>query len=101
MFDEDVEDVEDEELDGTDSDPVSLDDVGEIDVVDDDVVLDPAVDDEDEDYPAVKKTVAKSKAAEVELPSLEAKNRERDELARAMEEFLSRGGKIQEVSPQD
>lgn len=99
MFDEDVED---EELDNADSDTVSLDEVDEIDAVDDGVVLDPAVDDdEDEDYPAGNQAVAKSKAADVELPSLEAKNRERDELARAMEEFLSRGGKIQEVSAQD
>lgn len=32
-----------------------------------------------------------------ELPSIEAKQKERDALARAMEEFLSRGGKVQEV----
>ncbi|MNX75035.1 hypothetical protein D3C86_1064930 [compost metagenome] len=32
-----------------------------------------------------------------ELPSIEAKNKERDALAKAMEEFLSRGGKVQEV----
>ena len=34
-----------------------------------------------------------------ELPSIEAKQKERDALARAMEEFLSRGGKVQEVEP--
>ncbi|MFJ4144445.1 transcriptional regulator SutA [Pseudomonas sp. NPDC089734] len=41
----------------------------------------------------------KSKAAVSvdELPSVEAKNKERDALARAMEEFLARGGKVQEV----
>lgn len=32
-----------------------------------------------------------------ELPSIEAKQKEREALARAMEEFLSRGGKVQEV----
>ena len=32
-----------------------------------------------------------------DLPSVEAKNKERDALARAMEEFLSKGGKVQEV----
>ena len=32
-----------------------------------------------------------------DLPSIEAKNKERDALARAMEEFLSKGGKVQEV----
>ncbi|WP_040260281.1 MULTISPECIES: transcriptional regulator SutA [Pseudomonas] len=42
----------------------------------------------------------KSKKAAVsvdELPSIEAKQKERDALAKAMEEFLSRGGRIQEV----
>ena len=41
----------------------------------------------------------KSKAAVSvdELPSIEAKQKDRDALARAMEEFLSRGGKVQEV----
>ena len=44
---------------------------------------------------------AKGKAKAVvsvdELPSVEAKNKERDALAKAMEEFLARGGKVQEV----
>lgn len=42
----------------------------------------------------------KSKKAAVsvdELPSIEAKQKEREALAKAMEEFLSRGGRIQEV----
>lgn len=43
---------------------------------------------------------AKAKAAEPEeLPSLEAKQREREALARAMEEFLARGGRVQEIEP--
>lgn len=47
-----------------------------------------------------KKAKAKAKAAEPEeLPSLEAKQREREALARAMEEFLARGGRVQEVEP--
>lgn len=43
----------------------------------------------------------KSKAApsEDEMPSIEAKQRERDALERAMAEFLARGGKVQEVEP--
>src|SRR5690606_33587725 len=42
----------------------------------------------------------KAKTVELEeLPSLEAKQRERDELARAMEEYLARGGRVQEVEP--
>ena len=36
-------------------------------------------------------------AVEEELPSIEAKQKERDALARAMEEFLARGGKVQQV----
>ena len=43
---------------------------------------------------------SKAKAVEVdELPSIEAKQKERDALAKAMEEFLSQGGKVQEVEP--
>jgi len=43
---------------------------------------------------------SKAKAVEVdEMPSIEAKQKERDALAKAMEEFLSRGGKVQEVEP--
>mgnify|MGYP003607043867 CR=1 len=48
---------------------------------------------------AVPKAKGKAKAAVSvdELPSVEAKNKERDALARAMEEFLAKGGKVQEV----
>jgi hypothetical protein len=48
---------------------------------------------------SVTPTKGKAKAAVSidELPSVEAKNKERDALARAMEEFLARGGKVQEV----
>jgi hypothetical protein len=59
----------------------------------------PAEDDGgDAPAPAAK---GKSKAAVSvdDLPSIEAKNKERDALARAMEEFLSKGGKVQEVEP--
>jgi hypothetical protein len=54
-----------------------------------------------EDSPEALVTPAKGKAKAAvsidELPSVEAKNKERDALARAMEEFLARGGKVQEV----
>ncbi|WP_263143953.1 transcriptional regulator SutA [Pseudomonas sp. RIT-PI-AD] len=51
-----------------------------------------------------ERTASKGKKAKAavdaeELPSIEAKQKERDALARAMEEFLSRGGKVQEVEP--
>ena len=43
----------------------------------------------------------KSKTADEteDLPTPEAKQRERDEIARAMEDFLARGGKVQEIEP--
>lgn len=57
-------------------------------------------DDEGGDAPApAAKGKAKASVSVDELPSIEAKNKERDALARAMEEFLSRGGKVQEVEP--
>ena len=48
---------------------------------------------------AAPKAKGKAKAAVSvdELPSVEAKNKERDALARAMEEFLAKSGKVQEV----
>lgn len=58
-------------------------------------------DDVADDSPEASATPAKGKAKAAvsvdELPSVEAKNKERDALARAMEEFLARGGKVQEV----
>ena len=51
---------------------------------------------DDSPAPAAK---GKSKAAVSvdEMPSMEAKQKERDALATAMEDFLARGGKVQEV----
>lgn len=95
MFDEDIEN--EDELETEDDDEISLDEVDEVETAED-VDLD-AEDDEDDEFPASKKSTGKAKSAEIDLPSLEAKNKERDELARAMEEFLARGGKIQEVNP--
>lgn len=57
-------------------------------------------DDDGGDTPApAAKGKSKAAVSVDELPSIEAKNKERDALARAMEEFLSRGGKVQEVEP--
>ncbi|SDI05421.1 transcriptional regulator SutA [Pseudomonas abietaniphila] len=60
---------------------------------------DDGADVEDSPEASVTPTKGKAKAAVSvdELPSVEAKNKERDALARAMEEFLARGGKVQEV----
>ena len=85
------EDLEQDELDGADED-----DGEELAAADGDAGDD---DSSDSEAPASGKK-AKAKAAEVdEMPSVEAKQKERDALARAMEEFLSRGGKVQEVEP--
>ncbi|NBA94370.1 transcriptional regulator SutA [Pseudomonas sp. R5(2019)] len=55
-------------------------------------------DDDSSDVPVpTAKGKAKAAVSIDELPSVEAKNKERDALARAMEEFLARGGKVQEV----
>ena len=57
-------------------------------------------DDGGEDAPAkAAKGKAKAAVSVDELPSVEAKNKERDALARAMEEFLAKGGKVVEVEP--
>lgn len=52
-------------------------------------------DEEEAAAPAAKKS--KKEVEPEELPSVEAKQKERDALARAMEEFLARGGKVQEI----
>lgn len=86
------EDLEQDELEGADEDEgeelAAADDGDSGDEADDEVV-------------AAGKSKAKAKAAVDidELPSIEAKQKERDALARAMEEFLARGGKVQEVEP--
>ncbi|MHC8317130.1 transcriptional regulator SutA [Pseudomonas sp. LB3P31] len=50
------------------------------------------------DTPApAAKGKAKAAVSVDELPSVEAKNKERDALAKAMEEFLAKGGRVQEV----
>lgn len=55
-------------------------------------------DDDGADVPVpTAKGKAKAAVSVDELPSVEAKNKERDALAKAMEEFLARGGKVQEV----
>lgn len=93
--------MSDEELEQDDldvSDEEEGDELATADDADDGV----ASDDEGTDSERVTATPkkAKAKAAELdELPSIEAKQKERDELARAMEEFLARGGRVQEVEP--
>jgi hypothetical protein len=86
------DDLEHDELEGADEDE------GEELAAADDGVSDDDGDGDDEVVPAAKgKAKAKAAVDVDELPSLEARQKERDALARAMEEFLSRGGKVQEV----
>ncbi|MFZ6048261.1 transcriptional regulator SutA [Pseudomonas sp. CR3202] len=58
-------------------------------------------DSDDDGEAAAPSGKGKAKAAVdvEEMPSIEAKQKERDALAKAMEEFLARGGKVQEVEP--
>ncbi|PWB32687.1 hypothetical protein DCO48_12510 [Pseudomonas sp. SDI] len=63
-----------------------------------DAAADDVADDSGDDSPApVAKGKSKAAVSVDEMPSMEAKQKERDALAKAMEEFLSRGGKVQEV----
>jgi hypothetical protein len=89
--------MSDEELEQDDLDGADEDDGEELEAAD-------AGDDGDDGSDAVEpgsKPGKKAKAAEEieELPSVEAKQKERDALAKAMEEFLSRGGAVQEIEP--
>ncbi|AGZ33026.1 hypothetical protein C4Q28_25915 [Pseudomonas sp. SWI6] len=56
-----------------------------------------AGDDDSSPAPTAKGKSSKSAVSVDEMPSMEAKQKERDALAKAMEEFLARGGKVQEV----
>lgn len=52
----------------------------------------------DSEAPAAASKAKKKREAEPEeLPSVEAKQRERDALEKAMQDFLARGGKVQEI----
>ncbi|WP_044269801.1 transcriptional regulator SutA [Pseudomonas fluorescens] len=85
------DDLENDELEvGDDDDTEEGLEVAAEDVADD---ADESVGD---DTPKAKGK-AKAAVSVDELPSVEAKNKERDALARAMEEFLAKGGKVQEV----
>jgi hypothetical protein len=86
------EDLEHEELDGAEEE----DEGEELAAADDGDANDDG--DGDDEIAPVSKTKKTKAAVDVDdLPSVEAKQKERDALARAMEEFLSRGGKVQEV----
>jgi len=100
MFEEDIED--DELGDEADTD-LDLDEAdAEFAAADDSALDDIAVDDSDEDEGRTPvRSKAKAAAVEEELLSVEAKRKERDELAEAMAAFLARGGKIQAVESRE
>lgn len=52
---------------------------------------------EQDELPVTGKKIAKPTLEEEELPNIEAKQKDREALERAMQEFLARGGKIQSV----
>jgi hypothetical protein len=87
------EDLEHDELEGADEE-----DSEELATADDGDSSDDG-DGDDEVAPVSKSKKAKAAVEVEDLPSVEAKQKERDALSRAMEEFLSRGGKVQEVEP--
>ena len=88
MSDDDLENDEIEREDDSDAD--DTDDLPVADHHDGD--------DDDSDAPVVKsRKKAAAQTDAMEGLSLEVKEREREMLARQMEEFMARGGKIQEV----
>ncbi|TWI57532.1 hypothetical protein IQ22_00749 [Pseudomonas duriflava] len=91
--------MSDEELEQDDIEATDDDDTEDFAAAADepDVEVD---DSADVDEPVATGKGKKKKEPEPEeLPSIEAKQKERDALARAMEEFLARGGKVQEIEP--
>lgn len=97
MYDEELET---EELDANDdadldADDISLDDVDDVEDVED--IADDSVDDGSDVAEPIASSKSKAASSVEDLPSLEAKQKDRDALAKAMEEFLARGGKVQEV----
>lgn len=97
------EDIEDEELDEEADADLDLDEAdAEFAAADDSALDDIAVDDSDDDEGGTPvRSKAKASVAEEALLSVEAKRKDRDELAAAMAAFLARGGKIQEVASRE
>ena len=90
--------MSDEELEQDELEAGDEDDGEELEAADDDVADDS--EDSGSDVPSAKPGKKAKAAVDVdELPSVEAKQKERDALAKAMEEFLARGGAVQEIEP--
>ena len=91
------EELEQEDLEMSNEEGEELNDDANAEEADDEELEGDAAIDSAERITPVKK----SKSAEdtEDLPTPEAKQRERDELARAIEAFLAKGGKVQEIEP--
>ena len=76
------DDIEDDDLQDDDIDNSNVDEVDEMEV---------------DEEPAAKPRKKAAQEEVVEGLSLEAKQREREMLAQQMEEFLARGGKVQQI----
>ena len=85
--------MSDEELEQDELEAADEDDGEELAAADD------GDSDDEGEAPAPSGKKAKAAVEVEEMPSIEAKQKERDALARAMDEFLARGGKVQEVEP--
>ena len=87
------EELEQDEIEGADEDD------GEDAAAEDGDIEDADGDSDSAEAAPSGKGKAKVVVDEEELPSVEAKQGDRDALAKAMEEFLARGGKVQEIDP--
>lgn len=90
--------MSDEELEQDELEAGDEDDGEELSAADGDVAEDDDGGDAGESS-AGKPGKKKAAVEPEEIPSIEAKQKERDALAKAMEDFLARGGKVQEVEP--
>lgn len=79
------DDIEDDDLQDEEVDNSGVDEIDEMEM------------DEEPEIKPRKKAASNAQAEVVEGTSLEAKEREREMLARQMEEFLARGGEVQQV----
>lgn len=91
--------MSDEELEQDELESGDEDDGEELAAADDEVVEDDDGSDAGESSSSKPGKKAKAAVEPDEMPSIEAKQKERDALAKAMEDFLARGGKVQEVEP--
>jgi len=90
--------MSDEELEQDDIESAEEDDDEDL-PADDDGAEDDDDGDSDSAEVAPRGKAKKKAVTEEDLPSLEAKQSEREALAKAMEDFLARGGKVQEIDP--